>query len=67
MDIMYVISYLLVPALVAAVSSFLAVGWVYQHRMKPLMDQASLAIKRGMGALGAVSYTHLTLPTIYSV
>ena len=52
MDIMYVVSSLLVPALVAAVSSFLTVGWVYQYRMKPLMDQASLAIKRGMGALG---------------
>ena len=52
MDIMYVVSYLLVPALVAAVSSFLAVGWVYQNRMKPLMLQADLAIKRGMGALG---------------
>ena len=54
-DIMYVVSYLLVPALVAAMSSFLAVGWVYQYRMKPIMDQANLAIKRGMGALGEKS------------
>ena len=55
MDMWFIVGSLLVPAVVGAVFSFLAVGWIYQYRMKPLMEVAEKAIKQGMSAMGTKS------------
>jgi len=51
----YLIGSFIVPALVAGLVSFLAVGWVYVNRMKPVMEVADKAIKTGMSAMGSKS------------
>ena len=50
---------LVVPLLIAAYV------WLLRRRRKTALNYASLSIIRA--AMGPVSYTHLTLPTIYSV
>mgnify|MGYP002758494026 CR=1 FL=1 len=50
-----------------ACGSGIATSTVAQEKVKEILRDAKIPAKITKGTVGPVSYTHLTLPTIYSV
>ena len=65
----YVMTELLQKCLpyLALVLIYLAVASNFRVSAQPLLAQSSASLRSGLLALGSVSYTHLTLPTILLV